>query len=91
VRFLDFQALRQGHGFKIAGINGAGGEATHIWDRNTPILAAHGTLFKQVAFLFAIGARNRRRGFTPATGWNGFASMMPIRIRVGTPKKRDRG
>jgi hypothetical protein len=40
VRFSDFQELQQGGGFKIVEINGAGGEANHIWDRKTPILQA---------------------------------------------------
>jgi hypothetical protein len=67
VRFSDYRELQQGRGFKIVEINGAGGEATHIWDRKTPILEAYRTLLKQVAFLFEIGARNRRRGFKPAS------------------------
>ena len=67
VRFPDFRQLQQGDGFKIVEINGAGGEATHIWDRKTPILKAYRTLIKQTALLFEIGARNRRRGFRPST------------------------
>jgi len=67
VRFSDYRELQQGGGFKIVEINGAGGEATHIWDRKTPLLQAYRTLIKQFAFLFEIGARNRRRGFKPAT------------------------
>jgi hypothetical protein len=75
VRFSDFRELQQGGGFKIVEINGAGGEATHIWDRKTPILQAYLTLIKQFAHLFDIGARNRRRGFKPATMlelWNAY-------------------
>jgi hypothetical protein len=67
VRFSDFRKLQQGGGFKIVEINGAGGEATHIWDRKTPILQAYRTLIKQFGYLFEIGARNRRRGFGPST------------------------
>ena len=66
VRFPDFRELQQGDGFKIVEINGAGGEATHIWDRKTPILQAYRTLIKKFAFLFTIGAHNRRRGFKPS-------------------------
>ena len=62
-----FDQIPQGDGFKIVEINGAGGEATHIWDRKTPILKAYRTLIKQTALLFEIGARNRRRGFRPST------------------------
>ena len=67
VRFANYRELQQGRGFKIVEINGAGGEATHIWDRKTPILKAYRTLIKQFEFLFEIGARNRQRGFKPAT------------------------
>ena len=67
VRFSDFRELQKGRGFKIVELNGAGGEATHIWDRKTPILQAYRTLMKQFGYLFEIGARNRRRGFEPST------------------------
>lgn len=67
VRFSDYRELQRGTGFKIVEINGAGGEATHIWDRKTPILEAYGTLLRQYRYLFEIGARNRRRGFQPAS------------------------
>jgi hypothetical protein len=67
VRFADYRELQQGKGFKIVEINGAGGEATHIWDRKTPILQAYRTLIKQFELLFEIGARNRQLGYKPAT------------------------
>jgi hypothetical protein len=67
VRFSDYREFQKGRCFKIVEINGAGGEATHIWDRNTPILEAYRTLMKQFAYLFRIGAQNRTRGFQPAT------------------------
>ncbi len=67
VRFSDYRELQHGKGFKIVEINGAGGEATHIWDRKTPILEAYRTLLRQYRYLFEIGARNRRRGFKPAS------------------------
>jgi len=67
VRFPDYKEFQKGRCFKIVEINGAGGEATHIWDRKTPILAAYRTLMKQFSYLFKIGAHNRRRGFKPAS------------------------
>lgn len=67
VRFSDYRELQQGRGFKIIEINGAGGEATHIWDRKTPLLEAYRTLLRQYRYLFEIGADNRRRGFKPST------------------------
>lgn len=65
VRFSDYRELQRGTGFKIVEINGAGGEATHIWDRKTPILEAYQTLFRQYRYLFEIGSRNRQRGYKP--------------------------
>jgi len=65
VRFGDFEALQRGEGFKIIEINGAGGEATHIWDSRTTLPQAYSTLMQQFGHLYAIGAKNRRRGHTP--------------------------
>ncbi len=63
IRFQDYRDLQQGHGFKIVEINGAGGEATHIWDRKTTILEAWRTLLAQYHYLYKIGAMNKKRGF----------------------------
>jgi hypothetical protein len=65
VRFADFDAFRQGRGFTILECNGAGAEATHIWDSRTRLRDAYATLFRQFALLWRIGADNRRRGFRP--------------------------
>jgi len=65
VRFESFEAFRQGEDFRIVEINGAGSEATAIWDRNMPLWRAWGILNRQLAHAFAIGAANRRRGFRP--------------------------
>ncbi len=67
VRFGDFEAFQQGSGFKIIEINGAGGEATHIWDSRTTLRQAYSTLMRQFSHLYAIGAANRRRGFKPTS------------------------
>jgi hypothetical protein len=71
VRFEDFEAVRQGHGFTIVEINGAGAESTHIWDRRTGLLEAWRDLMRQYQWLFEIGAANRRRGHKPM-GWRAF-------------------
>ncbi len=65
VRFADFKAFQAGEGFRIIEINGAGGEATHIWDSRTTLLEAYGTLMRQFGHLYAIGAKNRRLGHKP--------------------------
>ncbi|UTW55014.1 hypothetical protein [Kordiimonas sp. SCSIO 12610] len=67
IRFGDFNALKQGYGFRIIEVNGAGGEPTHIWDSRTTIRSAYSTLFSQYKHLYAIGAKNRARGFKPNT------------------------
>lgn len=66
IRFGDFDALKQGYGFRIIEVNGAGGEPTHIWDSRTTILSAYKTLLSQYKHLYRIGAKNRSRGFKPS-------------------------
>lgn len=65
VRFDDASEFLAGRGFKIVEINGAGAEATHIWDASARLLDAYGTLFEQYAVLFRLGAENRERGARP--------------------------
>jgi hypothetical protein len=67
VRFPDFKTLQNGKEFKIVEINGAGGEATSIWDSATPLGDAYKTLIRQWALLYRIGALNRARGFRPVS------------------------
>lgn len=65
IRFANFSDVQRGEGFRIVEINGAGAEATHIWDSRTRLWEAYRTLFHQFALLWEIGARNHRRGFRP--------------------------
>lgn len=67
IRFGDFAALKEGHGFKIIEVNGAGGEQTHIWDSRTTLRHAYKTLMQQFSYLYRIGAANRKRGFAPTS------------------------
>ena len=67
VRFQDITQLQQGEGFTIVEINGAGAEATHVWDRNTTLWQAYRALMQQYRLLWEIGAENARRGFKPAS------------------------
>lgn len=67
VRFGDFGSFCDGKGFRIIEINGAGGEATHIWDSRTRLFEAYGTLMRQFSHLFEIGAKNRRHGHKPSS------------------------
>ncbi len=65
VRFADIEGLREGRDFRIVEVNGAGAEATHIWDSRTRLRDAYKTLFRQFELLWRIGALNRARGFKP--------------------------
>jgi hypothetical protein len=65
VRVRDIEELRRGRGFTILEINGAGAEATHIWDRKTTLWQAYADLMAQYHLLWQIGASNARRGFRP--------------------------
>lgn len=69
LRFESMEKLQRGEGFTLMEINGAGGEATHIWDRKTTLRQAYATLFEQNRLLFDIGFRNRKRGFRPPSIW----------------------
>jgi hypothetical protein len=66
VRFSSTVSLRRGTGFRVIEINGAGSEATHIWDPSTTLLSAWRTQFFHYGAAFRIGAANRRRGFSPS-------------------------
>jgi hypothetical protein len=63
--------VQRGEGFTIVECNGAGAEATHIWDARVRLIDAYRTLFKQFALLWKIGARNRGRGHKPES-WTRF-------------------
>ena len=64
VRFDSVASLRRGVGFRVIEINGAGSEATHIWDPTTTLWTAWRTQFMHYGAAFRIGAANRRRGFS---------------------------
>jgi membrane protein DedA with SNARE-associated domain len=60
VRYLSQEDLRQGLHFSIVEINGAGSEATHIWDAETTVLRAYRDLFAQWDLLFSLGQEVQR-------------------------------
>jgi len=65
LRFKDLESFRQGKNFKLIEINGAGAEATHIYDEKLTLGNAYKVLFKQWKIMFEIGAINRARGLKP--------------------------
>ncbi|MEM6492301.1 MAG: D-alanine--D-alanine ligase, partial [Pseudomonadota bacterium] len=84
VRFDAIADLEAGRGFEIVEINAAGGEATHIWDRNMSIWRAWATLFRQFSKLWAVGAANRARGWRPPgvleafRTWRAHRALTPV-------------
>ncbi len=65
IRFEALDAFQRAEKFRIVEINGAGAEATHIWDPTARLRDAYRTLFEQFDILFRIGHSNRKRGFRP--------------------------
>jgi len=65
IRFGSLEAFLRGEDLRIVEINGASGEATHIWDPSAKLTDAYRTLFTQFRTLFEIGAANRARGHRP--------------------------
>lgn len=66
VRFPSIEDLQAGRNFTIVEVNGAGAEATHIWDRRTTLKEAYAALMNQYKLLWETGAENAKRGFKPA-------------------------
>ena len=65
VRYTCNDDLRAGRNFQIIELNGAGAEASSIYDADNSLVSAYKTLFRQWELVFAIGAANRRRGCSP--------------------------
>lgn len=68
IRFRSLDDLCRGEAFAIVEVNGAGSEATHIWDRRTKLGEAYRALCQQIRMVFEIGAVYRDRGLKPMTG-----------------------
>jgi membrane protein DedA with SNARE-associated domain len=65
LRFESIEALMRGDAFQIVEINGIGGEAIDAWDARLSVMETYRRLHVQQKLLFAIGDRNRARGFAP--------------------------
>lgn len=66
LRFRSLAALRRGEDFSVIEINGAGSEATHIWDARMTLWRAWADQFFHYRAAFEIGRANRARGFKTA-------------------------
>ncbi len=64
VRFTSLAELQRGN-FRIIEVNGAGSEATHVWDPDMGLFDAYRVLFRQINMAFSIGAKLRTRGLQP--------------------------
>ena len=65
IRFTTLDALREGRGFMIMEVNGAGSEAIQAWDPDIRLIDAFRMIFSKQRALFAIAALNRSRGHRP--------------------------
>jgi hypothetical protein len=66
LRFDSIALLRRGEGFRIIEVNGAGSEATHIWDPATRLVAAWRDQLHHYGLAWRIGAANRAAGHRPS-------------------------
>lgn len=64
VRFRSVEELERGEEFQIIEVNGAGSEAIHVWDPQTPVREVYRELFGYQNVLFEIGAQNRDTGLS---------------------------
>lgn len=63
IKFPSIEELQAGRGIEIVEINTASSESLHIWDSDTPLSTAVGSLLYQYKTLFTLGSQNRKRGF----------------------------
>jgi hypothetical protein len=66
VRYGSEAALRLGRDFTIIEVNGAGSEATHIWDARCTLREAYATQFAHYRAAWEIGRVNRAAGHRPS-------------------------
>lgn len=69
LRYDSLDDLREGRGFKIIEFNGAGSEATHIWDPEMNLWRAYRDQFFHYGNSFKIGAAIRKTGIKPMGPW----------------------
>jgi membrane protein DedA with SNARE-associated domain len=74
VRYRSSESLRHGLDFEVLEVNGAGSEATHIWDSRTSLFEAYRVLFQQWGYLFSVGCAVKRQGLGSRPSLLGFLS-----------------
>lgn len=65
IKCASLDDLKKLRSFDLIEINGAGSEATEIWDGNTSLLYAWKTLLRHNAMLFKIGHFFHKQGYMP--------------------------
>jgi membrane protein DedA with SNARE-associated domain len=65
IRFESTDLLKEGKGFSIIEINGAGAEAIQAWDPDVSVMKLYREFFRAQRLLFRVGDLNRARGFKP--------------------------
>lgn len=65
VRFGSEADLRQGLGFRIMEVNGAGSEAIHAWDPSIGLREGFAVIFAKQRLLFEVADARRRAGARP--------------------------
>jgi len=75
VLYTNFEELYEGKNFKIIEINGAGAEATHIYDPKHSLFFAWKEITKHWGYLCKISILNHKRGF-PYLSFNDGRSML---------------
>jgi hypothetical protein len=81
MRYRSLGELRQGQGFSVIEVNGAGSEATHIWDPATKLAAAYATQFQHYRAAFEIARANRAAGYH-STGLVGLFRLWRLQRRL---------
>jgi membrane protein DedA with SNARE-associated domain len=65
IKFESTDLLKEGKGFSIIEINGAGAEAIQAWDPDVPVRQLYREFFKAQSLLFKVASLNRKRGYKP--------------------------
>jgi hypothetical protein len=75
VRFESTDLLKEGKGFSIIEINGAGAEAIQAWDPDVRLFKLYHEFFKAQSLLFKVAALNRKRGYKPMSSMAFFKAV----------------
>ncbi len=86
VRYASLAALQAGQGFTVIEVNGAGSEATHIWDPRCSLRHAYASQFQHYRAAWHIAHTLRQRGYRPAGLYNLYqAWRRQVRLMASYP------